>query len=253
MDRLIFPVTKKAAEKEGIPFSSQYNKNALFPSRLRELRKKKGISQDQLAKILGVSKSTLGLYETGDTLPDAKTLRDLAVYFEVSSDFLLHLSDYESKVSEEITAREMGLSEGFARGLKHLNKTPGGDGYIFVLNRLSECVHFVALIQQISRYMRKIADIKNKIDHLPEDSIINEERNVRLEKFLVSDVMADMLDELTPPPDWEASKEAARGRSKLFQEFLKSPECGELCHLAENINNSAAKDEVKEEHNAAKD
>ena len=73
MEQLVFPVTKKAAEKQGGVYSSDANKNALFPSRLRELRKEKGVSQDQLANELGVSKSTIGLYETGDTLPDAKT------------------------------------------------------------------------------------------------------------------------------------------------------------------------------------
>ena len=96
MEQLVFPVTKKAAEKQGGTYSSEANKNALFPSRLRELRKEKGVSQDQLSKELGVSKSTIGLYETGDTLPDAKTLRDLAVYFDASADWLLGLSDVKT-------------------------------------------------------------------------------------------------------------------------------------------------------------
>lgn len=69
MERLKFPVTKKDAEKMGIPYSSEANKNALFPSRLRNLRKEKGVSQKELADFLGLSKSTVGLYETGDTLP----------------------------------------------------------------------------------------------------------------------------------------------------------------------------------------
>lgn len=39
-----------------------------------------------------MSKSTVGLWETGDTLPDAKSLRDLAEYFGVTADFLVGLS-----------------------------------------------------------------------------------------------------------------------------------------------------------------
>lgn len=97
MERLIFPVTKKEAEKKGIQYSSKENKNALFPYRLRELRREKNVSQAELALALGVSKSTIGLYETGDTLPDAKTLYDLAKYFSVSSDYLLGLSDATEK------------------------------------------------------------------------------------------------------------------------------------------------------------
>lgn len=92
MERMLFPVTRREAERVGIAYSSEANKNALFPSQLRELRKEKGVSQDALSKVLGVSKSTIGLWETGDTLPDAKSLYDLARYFDVSSDYLLGLS-----------------------------------------------------------------------------------------------------------------------------------------------------------------
>ena len=97
MEQLVFPVTKKEAEKRGISYSSENNKNALFPSRLRTLRAEKGISQAAFAAALGVSKSTIGLYETGDTLPDAKTLYDLAKYFSVTSDYLLGLSDADKQ------------------------------------------------------------------------------------------------------------------------------------------------------------
>ena len=92
MEQLICPVTNNEADKSGRTDSSEDNTNALFPSQLRELRKEKGISQEILARDLGVSKSTIGLYETGDTLPDAQTLHDLAVYFGVSADWLLGLS-----------------------------------------------------------------------------------------------------------------------------------------------------------------
>lgn len=89
MERAFFPVTRREAERSGIPYSSEANKNALFPSQLRELRKEKGVSQEVLSKALGVSKSTVGLWETGDTLPDAKAIHDLAEYFEVSTDYIL--------------------------------------------------------------------------------------------------------------------------------------------------------------------
>lgn len=92
MEHPFFPVTKREAERQGIEFSSKANKDAPFPSQLRELREKKGVTQAVLAKVLGVSKSTVGLWETGDTLPDAKSLRDLAEYFGVTADFLLGLS-----------------------------------------------------------------------------------------------------------------------------------------------------------------
>ena len=53
-----FPVTQKEARQTGAEFSSEKNKNSLFPTRLRELRKEKGVSQQECADTLGVSKST---------------------------------------------------------------------------------------------------------------------------------------------------------------------------------------------------
>lgn len=85
----IFPTTKKAAEKVGDTYSSQENRNAQFPTRLRALREKSKVSQKALADRFGISKSTIGLWETGDTLPDAKMVSELADFFGVSSDYLL--------------------------------------------------------------------------------------------------------------------------------------------------------------------
>lgn len=96
MEQLIFPITKREAEKQGISYSSSANKDALFPSRLRALRNEKGVSQLELSKVLGVSKSTVGLWETGDTLPDAESLYNIARYFDVSADWLLCTTDTKS-------------------------------------------------------------------------------------------------------------------------------------------------------------
>lgn len=92
MDYPFFPYTAKAAQEEGIEDVSEINRNCGFATRLRELRNGAKISQAELAKSLGIVKSTLGLYETGDTVPDARTLCAIARYFGVSSDWLLGLS-----------------------------------------------------------------------------------------------------------------------------------------------------------------
>lgn len=96
MEQMFFPVTRREAERSGIQYSSEKNKNAGFPSRLRKLRKEKGVSQDVVSKELGVSKSTLGLWETGDTLPDARAIFDLAIYYDVSTDYLLGKTDFST-------------------------------------------------------------------------------------------------------------------------------------------------------------
>jgi len=111
MSQLRFPITKADAKKKGLNYSSDANRNALFPTRLRELRKEKDISQESLAKELQISKSTLSLYETGDTLPDAETAAKMAAFFEVSANYLLCMTDYKAIESEGILAKDLGLSE----------------------------------------------------------------------------------------------------------------------------------------------
>lgn len=93
MDRQVFPLSKKEAEEAGIEFTSGYNKNALFPTILRDERSKKGVSQAAMAEIIGVTKSTIGLYETGDNVPDVKTLYKMAGYFNVTCDYLVGKSE----------------------------------------------------------------------------------------------------------------------------------------------------------------
>lgn len=59
--------------------------------KVAELRKKKQISQQELAGILGVSFQTISKWETGATLPDIMLLPSIAEYFEVTVDQLLGL------------------------------------------------------------------------------------------------------------------------------------------------------------------
>ena len=56
---------------------------------LKEVRGKKGISQQKLADYLSVSRSTIAMWETGASEPDTATLKKIASYFSVSLDYLL--------------------------------------------------------------------------------------------------------------------------------------------------------------------
>ncbi len=59
--------------------------------KIAELRKSKGIGQQDLAEVLGVSFQTVSKWETGTTMPDISLLPDIAAYFNVSVDELLGL------------------------------------------------------------------------------------------------------------------------------------------------------------------
>ena len=57
--------------------------------KLKQLRKKRGVTQTELANRLGVTQQAVGKWETGRSSPDPITLMRLAEYFSVSTDTLL--------------------------------------------------------------------------------------------------------------------------------------------------------------------
>ncbi|MBO5355034.1 MAG: helix-turn-helix transcriptional regulator [Clostridia bacterium] len=61
--------------------------------RLKELRKKRGISQLKLAMDLNMNQNSISRYETGEREADYATLIRFADYFNVSIDYLLERTD----------------------------------------------------------------------------------------------------------------------------------------------------------------
>lgn len=61
----------------------------LFKDVLYNLRSRKGISQVQLAKDIGVSPGLIGMYESGKRMPSVEVQETLADYFNVSLDYLM--------------------------------------------------------------------------------------------------------------------------------------------------------------------
>lgn len=59
-----------------------------FKSMLKYLRAREGLSQADLAKKLGVAKSTISMYELGKREPDFETMESLADLFNVDMNFL---------------------------------------------------------------------------------------------------------------------------------------------------------------------
>lgn len=57
--------------------------------KIKELRLQKGITQNKLAEKLGLSRSTIAMYETDGSEPDLLTLSKLASFFDVSIDYLI--------------------------------------------------------------------------------------------------------------------------------------------------------------------
>ena len=73
----------------------------MIDRRLKLLRESKNLSQKDLAYYLGVSPSTIGMYESNKRTPDVDMLNRIADYFNVTVDYLLgrtNIRNYENKI-----------------------------------------------------------------------------------------------------------------------------------------------------------
>ena len=62
------------------------------------LRKEKGLTQDELAQKLGISKSSVAMWETGQRLPSPDVYELIADYFNVDIDYLYGRTDIRQRV-----------------------------------------------------------------------------------------------------------------------------------------------------------
>ena len=61
----------------------------VFCQKLKELRKKQDLTQEQIADIFHVSPQSVSRWETGANYPDIEMLPHIAIYFKVTVDELL--------------------------------------------------------------------------------------------------------------------------------------------------------------------
>ena len=73
-------------------------------NRLKQLREEKGLSQSEVAKIIGVGRTTYLKWENGENQPTRK-LDQLSKFFGVSIDYLLGKSDVKNIKSKNLHSR----------------------------------------------------------------------------------------------------------------------------------------------------
>ena len=82
----------------------------MLPERLKEARKAKGATQEAVADFLGFTRPTYTAYESGRRKPDQDTLIKIAQYLNVSTDYLLGLTNIKDPL-ETITAHHKNNRE----------------------------------------------------------------------------------------------------------------------------------------------
>ncbi len=71
---------------------------------IKNLRAKRGVSQDALAEMVGVSRQAISNWENGKTQPDADTLAKLGAIFDISVDSIIR-----NDISEKKPVEKFGL------------------------------------------------------------------------------------------------------------------------------------------------
>lgn len=72
----------------------------MFAENLKKLRKSKGLTQVQFAKIFNISSGTIAMWETNKRIPDTAMLIKIAEYFDVTVDYLLGKSISQTAPSD---------------------------------------------------------------------------------------------------------------------------------------------------------
>ena len=252
----IFPVTPKEAKEYGMENRVEANRNCPFAKRLAQLRQEKGLTQQKLADILKCSKSTISLYETGDTVPDAKNIVGLCDIFGVSCDYLLCQTDYRRPENERLTVEEMGYSEKAAQKLNDLDLFKVRDKSTHVelpfspkgsFNLLVEDDRFSRMMQMISdAYQMKIGAVRWKEEY---GDSLDETSNLEIKGCRM---MLYTIGEGSMPLS-EVSEVYLQRASELFKEIVRDfptedPETGAEYHMFINGNvyNPLVKDKYHE-------
>ena len=86
--------------------------------KIKEARKQCGLSQEQLAEKLAVSRSAVAKWETDKGIPDVENLKALAQLLNVSVDYLLD----DGEVIDEVAMREPYNLSDYGKGIKKKKK-----------------------------------------------------------------------------------------------------------------------------------
>ena len=93
-----------------------------FGDTLKRLRLQGGLTQQQLADRLGVTKSVISYYELQERYPSPEILVKLASIFHVSTDYLLGLERGETLSLEGLCAEDVAIIKRLISSLREKNK-----------------------------------------------------------------------------------------------------------------------------------
>ena len=123
-----------------------------FHNKLYNLRKKKGLSQEELANRLNVSRQTISKWEVGDSTPDMEKLIAISDLFEISLDELV--MDKVPTQMRETSSKSEIASELKEKVLTDENKNKAKKGLMIaaIIFGIIVLIDFISMIVYFSLY-----------------------------------------------------------------------------------------------------
>lgn len=87
----------------------------MVAGRIKELREQQNLSQAELGKRLGITRSSVNAWEMGVNLPSTHFLIELSRIFRVSTDYILGLSPRDVLVLDGLNAEEKSILQSLVR------------------------------------------------------------------------------------------------------------------------------------------
>ncbi len=125
----------------------------IFAKRLIKLREERGISQQELADVLGITRQSLSLYEKSERTINIELLGKIATHLKVTTDYLLGLTNTQTiDADERAVCDYTGLSDASLHNIiriKELNVPKLVD----TLNILLGNKDFTSFIQELNTFL----------------------------------------------------------------------------------------------------
>lgn len=132
----------------------------MFSKILKDLRIENNLIQKELGQKLGISLSSISMYERGERQPDLETLIKIAVFFNVTTDYLLGCSDTPNfRNTNQQKTQSFNPSEFLTSSEKKIIK---------LFQRLKSEKFKEKAIKQFETYVDTLAELEAEFEELEE-------------------------------------------------------------------------------------
>lgn len=94
----------------------------MVADRIKALREQKGITQSELAKRIGITRSSVNAWEMGISIPSTQYIVELSQIFKVSTDYLLCVDNSASISVAGLDEADIQLVHGLVDHLRKKNR-----------------------------------------------------------------------------------------------------------------------------------